>query len=358
MRTTITLAVIITAIWYSRANTGERPTPPRGYGYGDAETSAVRSPKWPSVRRKHLDANPYCAACGAKATEADLEVHHIRPYHLDPSLELDPNNLITLCRSGRNCHLYVGHDPDGPGEVSPNWKSENKNVQRDAAWLLARMNPGKSVAATSEAAPTPYAEVQRVLSLLPVPQVGYADLGCGDGRWLLAAAERWPDVRITGVEIDPARAAATRERVRAAGLDGQITVITGDATSTDVQADVGTAYLYQPVLDKLTPRIEKMTAFASYIHKPSGLPVTKNGDSWIYSKPVPQVAAQPRAAVWNGHQYSQPLCDNPNCGMCNGPNGIRAQLAAPVPVTYPKSAGGHFVRVCNGKSCWLQWVAN
>lgn len=27
----------------------------------------------------------------------NLEVHHIMPYHEFPALELDPNNLITLC---------------------------------------------------------------------------------------------------------------------------------------------------------------------------------------------------------------------------------------------------------------------
>jgi hypothetical protein len=41
-----------------------------------------------------------------------LEVHHIKPFHLHPELELEPKNLITLCENksdGVNCHLLFGH---------------------------------------------------------------------------------------------------------------------------------------------------------------------------------------------------------------------------------------------------------
>jgi len=87
----------------------------------------TRSSKWPTVRKHHLIANPTCAVCGG--TEV-LEVHHIEPFHLNPELELDPTNLITLCESKKNgvtCHLFFGH--------CGNYKSFNKNVEEDAkAW--------------------------------------------------------------------------------------------------------------------------------------------------------------------------------------------------------------------------------
>lgn len=67
----------------------------------------ARSSRWPAVRRAHLEQFPACAACGG--TEG-VEVHHVRPVHLFPHLELDPTNLLTLCeRPGRNCHLVFGH---------------------------------------------------------------------------------------------------------------------------------------------------------------------------------------------------------------------------------------------------------
>lgn len=66
-----------------------------------------RSPKWPALRRK-LIAGKSCAVCGKKNK---LELHHIRPFHLHPELELDPANLIPLCEGNKsvNCHLIFGH---------------------------------------------------------------------------------------------------------------------------------------------------------------------------------------------------------------------------------------------------------
>ena len=86
--------------------------------------SAHRSPEWPRVRAKHLKTNPTCAVCGGTA---NIEVHHIEPFHLHPERELDPTNLITLCESGHegvNCHLHYGHLGD--------FHSYNVNVVEDA----------------------------------------------------------------------------------------------------------------------------------------------------------------------------------------------------------------------------------
>lgn len=80
-----------------------------------------RSSEWPSVRRWHLDRKPACEVCGCKR---DLEVHHEVPFEVNRELELDPNNLITLCRPH---HFLVGHLCD--------WRSWNPDVRKDvAAW--------------------------------------------------------------------------------------------------------------------------------------------------------------------------------------------------------------------------------
>jgi len=205
-----------------------------------------------------------------------------------------------------------------------------------------------------EATPTPYTEVVRVIELLPKPTVGFVDFGCGaDARWCIVAAEKW-NCRVTGVEIDPGRANTAREHVRLARLEHLITIVEGDATQVEVQADVGVAYLYQDVLDQLTPKLTKLKAFASYLHKPSKLSVTQNGDSWVYTKPVPV-----HTAIWNGQAYTQPVCNNPNCGMCAS---IRAQLAQLVQPKPEAAAGGHYERrkFCNGRSCWFAdvWIPN
>lgn len=84
-----------------------------------------RSSKWPKVRQEHLAEHPKCVVCGSKEK---VEVHHIQPFHLDPSLELNPSNFISLCedkKNGLNCHLLVGH--------LGSFKSYNVNVVKDAA---------------------------------------------------------------------------------------------------------------------------------------------------------------------------------------------------------------------------------
>ena len=65
-----------------------------------------RSPHWPAVRRNWLATHGVCRMCGRTA---DLEVHHIRPFHLFPALELDPSNFVTLCEGAVQCHLRTGH---------------------------------------------------------------------------------------------------------------------------------------------------------------------------------------------------------------------------------------------------------
>lgn len=72
-----------------------------------AKPSVPRSPKWPSVRDKFLKNNPYCRICDS---EESLNVHHIKPFHQFPELELDESNFVTLCENkSLNCHFVFGH---------------------------------------------------------------------------------------------------------------------------------------------------------------------------------------------------------------------------------------------------------
>ena len=91
---------------------------------------ATRSSRWPTVRKKHVLKYNRCAACGGTTK---LEVHHIKPFHLFPELELDPSNLLTLCdenKGGHSCHLLFGH--------LGNFKSYNTTVVEDSAYWLQK----------------------------------------------------------------------------------------------------------------------------------------------------------------------------------------------------------------------------
>ena len=114
--------VLILAVWYSPSPFVDGPQPERTYGapIGHEES---RSPKWPALRKAHLEKEPECAVCGHKGSaDNELNVHHVLPFHLNPDKELDPSNLVTLCREH---HLTFGHLCE--------WKSWNKSVREDAA---------------------------------------------------------------------------------------------------------------------------------------------------------------------------------------------------------------------------------
>jgi len=129
---------------------------------------------------------------------------------------------------------------------------------------------------------TPDALVQDLLDKMQL-QTGdvLAELGCGDGRILIAAAKR--GIRGIGVELDPIRAQLARENVRRHGFSELITVETGDALEFDLsRATVATTYLYPPLLAKLSPKLKSLRVVGSPYHEVPGLPMTQYGDVWIY----------------------------------------------------------------------------
>lgn len=94
---------------------------------GKAPKGARRSPDWRKVRGVHMAAHPDCEVCGRTKTKVrTIECHHILSYFLFPDLELEPENLVSLCR---RCHLLFGHHN--------NWKRLNMNIRSDiAVWRM------------------------------------------------------------------------------------------------------------------------------------------------------------------------------------------------------------------------------
>ena len=88
---------------------------------------AERSSQWPKIRAAYLKGNPVCEACGCAT---DINVHHVIPFHESPELELDPCNLITLCRKH---HGDLGHVCE---DGRMNWKCSNPNIRNDAVRFL------------------------------------------------------------------------------------------------------------------------------------------------------------------------------------------------------------------------------
>ena len=81
------------------------------------------------------------------------------------------------------------------------------------------------------------------------------DLGCGDGRVLIIAAQQY-NTRAIGIEIDPIRFLWCKLRIRMLGLREQVQVIRGDFFSKDFSdADVIICYLLQNTNDKLEKKL-------------------------------------------------------------------------------------------------------
>src|SRR5688572_22333432 len=76
-----------------------------------------RSSGWQKLAHNTVVKHPYCAVCGGKHS---LQVHHKKPFHLYPELELVKGNLIVLCIRD---HLVFGHLGD--------WKAYNPNIDKD-----------------------------------------------------------------------------------------------------------------------------------------------------------------------------------------------------------------------------------
>lgn len=63
------------------------------------------------------------------------------------------------------------------------------------------------------------------------------DVGCGNGEFLAAALDRFPDAGAVGVDLSAEAAAATVERFRATPHAGRVTTITADATDVAAWGD-------------------------------------------------------------------------------------------------------------------------
>jgi hypothetical protein len=92
--------------------------------------------------------------------------------------------------------------------------------------------------------PTPANMVQEMLRLAQLgPEDILYDLGCGDGRIVVAAAKKF-GIRAVGVDINPARIAEARANARHDGVGDRVQFILGDAKKVDFnKATVVTMYL-------------------------------------------------------------------------------------------------------------------
>lgn len=104
--------------------------------------------------------------------------------------------------------------------------------------------------------PTPMDVIDRMLDVANVKPLDVVyDLGCGDGRIVIRAAQKY-GTRGVGVDLDPARIREARANAKRAGVENLVTFRVGDLFETDLAAaTVVTLYLLPELNRRLKPKL-------------------------------------------------------------------------------------------------------
>lgn len=104
--------------------------------------------------------------------------------------------------------------------------------------------------------PTSLGEVHKMLAMAEVgPTDVVYDLGCGDGRTIVTAAQRF-GTQAVGIEIDPFRYLWCQFLITVLLLRGRVKIVYGDFFNQDLsEADVVTCYLLQSTNEKLQGKL-------------------------------------------------------------------------------------------------------
>jgi SAM-dependent methyltransferase len=189
--------------------------------------------------------------------------------------------------------------------AGPSASGRTPRADRDAPAASAKASPSASPAATEAAAgashqtadpaqdapppipsaigkpdvaywATPQPVVEKMLKLARVTEndVVY-DLGCGDGRSLVTAAQRY-GARGVGFDIDSRRVFEARRNVRDAGVEHLVRIEEADIFTVDVSpATVVFLYLVPRLNLRLVPQLEKLRAGSRIVSHEYEIPTAR-----------------------------------------------------------------------------------
>jgi SAM-dependent methyltransferase len=105
--------------------------------------------------------------------------------------------------------------------------------------------------------PTPNDVIEKMLEMAKVtPKDVVYDLGCGDGRIVIAAAKK--GARAVGIDIDPKRISEANANAKAEKVTDKVRFIENDLFEADIgEATVVTLYLLNRLNEKLKPKLLK-----------------------------------------------------------------------------------------------------
>jgi SAM-dependent methyltransferase len=120
--------------------------------------------------------------------------------------------------------------------------------------------PEERPALDIEYVPTPHNVVAKMLAVAKVKKTDVVyDLGCGDGRLVIAAAKKY-GARGVGFDLDPERIAEAKANVEKAGVGDLVTIEQKNIFDVDLTpASVVTLYLLPEINVRLIPQLEKLS---------------------------------------------------------------------------------------------------
>lgn len=149
--------------------------------------------------------------------------------------------------------------------------------------------------------PTPQDVVDAMLALAKVGKddVVY-DLGCGDGRIVVTAAERY-GARAIGYDIDPERVEEARQNVQRHGVERLVQIEQLDVFTLDLTgASVIALYLLPELNVRLLPQLERM--------KPGSRIVSHDFDiAGVVPKQVLRLGTDAKGVAHSVYYYELPL---------------------------------------------------
>jgi SAM-dependent methyltransferase len=148
---------------------------------------------------------------------------------------------------------------------------------------------------------TPYDIVSQMLHLAGIKKDDIVvDLGCGDARMLVLAAQKYGSKGI-GYEIDPVMVRESRKNAERNNVSGLVKIIQADIFTVDISdADVLPVYLLPEMNLKLVPQFETLKPgsrlvfhnydLMGYVHDKK-IEITSNEDNskhtlWLYTTPL------------------------------------------------------------------------
>jgi SAM-dependent methyltransferase len=120
---------------------------------------------------------------------------------------------------------------------------------------------------------TPYPVVDEMLKLAQVgPNDVVYDLGCGDGRFIIAAAEKF-GARGVGIDLDPKRLAEAVASAKRAGVTARVGFRQEDLFKTDFStATVVTLFLFPELNARLAPKLRALRPGSRIVAYQFGIP--------------------------------------------------------------------------------------